>query len=98
MICRTKSKIWDVTFLLISEITFQLDLLQRYGILQRSLFHFWMAFLKLTHMKHIMNSRQILWQFNIISYLSFTTQNLEWSNISWGQFTFDTKSLYSTKW
>src|SRR3954462_10280184 len=71
-------------FLLISEITLQLDLFQRYSILQRSLFHLWMSFLKLTHMKHIMNSCQRLWQFNLISHFSFTTQNLEWSNISWG--------------
>src|SRR3954467_14908805 len=71
-------------FLLISEITFQLNLLQRYSILQRSLFHLWMAFISLTHMKHIVNCRQGFWQFNIISYFSFTTQNLEWSNISWG--------------
>src|SRR3954469_12842096 len=85
-------------FLFIGEITFQLDLFQRYSILQRSLFHFQMAFLKLTHMKHIVNSRQRLWQFNLISYFSFTTQNLEWSNIYWGQFTFDTKPLHSTKW
>src|SRR3954470_150129 len=85
-------------FLLVSEITFQLNLLQRYGILQRSLFHFWMTFLKLTHMKHIMNCSQRFWQFNLIIYVSFTTQNFEWSNISWGQFTFDTKPLHSTKW
>src|SRR3954469_4777709 len=85
-------------FLFVSEITFQLNLLQRYGILQRSLLHLWMAFLKLTHMKHIVNGRQRFWQFNLISYFSFTTQNLEWSNISWGQFSFDSKSLHSTKW
>src|SRR3954469_22946397 len=78
-------------FLFISEITFQLNLFQRYNILQGSFFHFWMTFLKLTHMKHIMNSCQRLWQFNLIGNFSFTTQNLEWPNISWGQFTFDTK-------
>src|SRR3954470_4166015 len=49
-------------------------------------------------MKHIMDSWQRFWQFNFISNFSFTTQNLEWSNISWGQLSFDSEPLHSTMW